>query len=111
MDKITYCFDIDNTICVTGSSGYADSKPDIERIDCINSLYDAGNTIFFLTARGMGRSDNNQKEAYKELYDLTKNQLDSWNVKYHQLFLGKPCADIFVDDRGCLDTDFFSPII
>ena len=111
---MTYCFDIDNTICITEGFGpdcYKDSEPDVDRISLVNDLYDEGHTIFFLTARGMGRTNNNQQEAHKELYTYTKNQLDSWNVKYHQLFLGKPCADLFVDDRGCLDTDFFSPMI
>ena len=31
--------------------------------------------------------------------DFTKKQVDEWNVKYHELLLGKPQYDIFVDDR------------
>ena len=104
-----YCFDIDNTICKTEGVGYTNCTPYKERITHINELYDKGNTIYILTARGMGRTKNNQQEAYNELFDYTKKQLDSWNLKYHELFLGKPCADIFVDDRGCSDSDFFSP--
>ena len=104
---MVYCFDIDNTICRTIGSGYNDCRPHQKRIDHINSLYNEGHTIYFLTARGMGRTNNNQQEAYTELYNLTKNQLHSWDVKYHQLFLGKPCADLFIDDRGIKDIDFF----
>ena len=62
-----------------------------------------------MTARGMGRT-NDQKKAYTEMYDFTKEQLDSWGVKYHQLFLGKPGADLFIDDKGISDSMFFGDL-
>ena len=61
-----------------------------------------------LTARGMGRTDNNQENAINELYSFTKKQLDSWGIKYHRLFLGKPKADMYIDDKGVKDEDFFN---
>jgi protein tyrosine/serine phosphatase len=106
---MTFCFDVDNTLCVTEGSDYRDSTPIKERIDYVNSLYEDGHTIYVLTARGMGSTNNNPIKAYAKYYNLTKEQLDSWNLKYHDLFLGKPCADIFVDDKGSLDSDFFLP--
>ena len=102
-----YCFDIDGTICTHYSGDYNDSKPLLDRISQVNNLYDAGHTIFMLTARGMGRTDNDQIGAYKCLYSFTENQLNTWGVKYHKLFLGKPNADVFVDDKGMKDMDFF----
>ena len=48
----TYCFDIDNTICITKGTDYENSKPIKERIETINTLKDEGNTIIFFTARG-----------------------------------------------------------
>jgi len=30
-----------------------------------------------------------------------------WGCKYHQLFLGKPSGDFYIDDKGINDTDFF----
>ena len=109
MDELrkTYCFDIDGTICYTSGSGYTESVPFTKRISKVNKLYDSGHTIFFLTARGMGRTSNNQSEAIDILYDFTKNQLDSWGVKYHKLFLGKPASDYYIDDKGIHDKDFF----
>ena len=38
---------------------------------------------------------------------LTEQQLEEWGVKYHELLFGKPHADIFIDDKGCKDTDWF----
>ena len=103
-----YAFDIDGTICSHYNGNYTNSKPILERIQIVNRLYDEGNTIFFLTARGMGRTNNDQIGAYKCLYTFTENQLNEWGVKYHQLFMGKPDADIFIDDKGIKDVDFFS---
>jgi ribonucleotide monophosphatase NagD (HAD superfamily) len=105
---MTYVFDIDGTICATNGSDYENSEPMAERIGVVNKLYEQGNTIFFLTARGMGRTLNKQAEAHGLLYDLTLQQLNNWGVKFHRLFLGKPAGDIYVDDRGSKDDAFFA---
>ncbi len=55
----------------------------------------------------MGRHKNNQIKAINSLYELTKEQLDSWGVKYHDLFLGKPQGDLYIDDKGINDKKFF----
>jgi phosphoglycolate phosphatase-like HAD superfamily hydrolase len=104
---MTYVFDIDGTLCYTIGSEYESSVPRQDRIDVVNQLYDEGHTITLLTARGMGRSNNSVAYAYEAYETLTREQLDSWGVKYHQLFLGKPSGDIYVDDKGCKDENFF----
>jgi histidinol phosphatase-like enzyme len=105
---MTYVFDIDGTICYTTGSDYENSVPIKERIDRINVLYDAGNTIVFQTARGMGRSDNCAAFAIAAFKELTEKQLKVWGVKYHDLFLGKPSGDIYIDDKGENDESFFA---
>jgi len=102
-----YCFDIDGTICSHYDGDYINSKPISKRINLVNELYDAGNTIYLLTARGMGRTNNDQIGAYKCMYTMTEKQLEEWGVKYHQLFMGKPDADLFIDDKGMKDDKFF----
>jgi hypothetical protein len=103
-----YVFDIDGTICTKAVDfDYDRSKPIKERISVINKLYDQGNTIIFQTARGMGRFKNDAQKAIDTFYDMTTNQLDEWGVKHHQLFLGKPAGDIYVDDKGVRDRNFF----
>ncbi len=103
-----YVFDIDGTICANANSDYGNSTPIQPRIDKINELYDAGHTIIFQTARGMGRSKNSSAFAYAKFFELTRNQLNKWGVKYHSLFLGKPAGDIYIDDKGIKDEDFFA---
>ena len=56
--------------------------------------------LFFFTARGYVT-----KIDWRE---LTLNQLEEWNVKYHELILGKPNADVYVDDKAINDLDFFN---
>jgi len=109
--KMIYVFDIDGTICakdIFEDGNYTDSRPMKDRIAKINQLYDEGHTIIFQTARGMGRFENNAEKAIEMFYDFTANQLNSWGVKYHQLFLGKPAGSLYIDDKGIKDEDFFA---
>jgi capsule biosynthesis phosphatase len=105
----TYVFDIDGTICTNTEGDYENAIPYLDRIDTINQLYEEGNTVFFNTARGMGRYGNAAGQAYAAFYNLTVKQLNSWGVKYHKLFLGKPSGDSYIDDKGINDEDFFNP--
>jgi len=105
---MTYVVDIDGTICTQSNPNYQDAKPLKDRISTLNDLYFQGNTIIYCTARGMGRTNNDQNDAIALMYDFTKKQLDSWGVKYHMLFLGKPAGDAYIDDKGIRDTDFFN---
>lgn len=103
----TFVIDIDGTICSDSGGEYEKAVPINSRIDSVNKLYDEGNQIIFFTARGMGSSGNDIEAAKEKWFDFTKNQLEEWGVKYHSLFLGKPAADQYVDDKGISPTFFF----
>tara|TARA_Y100000592_G_scaffold91377_1_gene151460 strand:+ start:19475 stop:19801 length:327 start_codon:yes stop_codon:yes gene_type:complete len=103
-----YVFDLDGTLCTNTDGKYKDAKPIQERINKVNKLYDEGNEIIILTARGMGRYKNDCRKAYNHFYTLTKNQLSEWGIKHHDLFLGKPSGDIYIDDKGERDENFFN---
>ena len=106
-----YVIDIDGTICTSGTAEdtrYTEALPIRDIIDKINKLYDDGHTIIYLTARGMGRHKNNADLARKEFYEFTEIQLSLWGCKYHQLFLGKPSGDYYIDDKGVNSDDFFN---
>ena len=104
--NIRYLFDLDNTLCVTqkndkGEWDYNNSKPIEDRIKIVNKLFEDGNYIIVDTARG--------SSSKKDWYDLTKNQLDRFGLKYHELRSGvKYNADIFIDDKGINSELFFS---
>lgn len=107
----TYCFDIDGTICDKPTDrtdgDYGTSIPKEDRISKINKLYDEGHRIIYLTARGMGRFNNRRELAEKEFFNFTWEQLKSWGCKFHELYLGKPASDYYIDDKGVNDGDFF----
>ena len=106
--KKVYVFDIDGTVCTSVNDGdYTNAKPYVNRIKKINDLYEQGNTIIFHTARGMGRHKNVIQLAIDEFYLMTCKQLTNWGVKFHKLFMGKPSGDIYVDDKGINDIEYF----
>ena len=104
---MTYVFDIDVTLCTLTDGDYSAAKPLAKRIEKVNQLYDEGHTIILNTARGMGRNNNDMVKSMLEFYDFTKKQLSDWEIKHHQLFLGKPAGDIYVYDKGINDENFF----
>ncbi len=104
----TFVFDIDGTICTLTEGRYELAKPIINRINLINKLYEEKNIIILHTARGMGRYKNDPVKARSKFYEFTVKQLSQWGVKYHELFLGKPSGDIYVDDKGVNDENFFN---
>ena len=95
-----YCFDLDGTICDTPlrpsdlKPGYLEATPFPFMVEQVNRLYDEGNHIIIMTARGRGSGI--------DWTDWTIKQLDMWGVKYHELepMFHKPTADIFIDDKG-----------
>jgi len=82
--------DIDNTICYTNEGDYPNSKPNYVNISKVNELY-KDHTIIMWTARGTMTGLN--------WFMLTQKQLNEWNVKYHELRMGKPAFDILIDDK------------
>lgn len=104
---LTYCVDIDGTICKNNNNRYENSVPYADRILQINNLYDQGHIIKYFTARGMGRHKDSIILAQKDFFDITYNQLTSWGCKFHSLILGKPSADFYIDDKSINDKEFF----
>jgi len=106
-----YVVDIDGTICTPGKGEgrYTEAVSIPDRIAKINKLYDQGHYIVYLTARGMGRFGNSRMLSHKTFYNFTYDQLRSWGCKFHELHLGKPSGDYYIDDKGVNANEFFSP--
>ena len=95
-----YCFDIDGTICSITDGSYEDAKPFTDRIKLVNRLYAAGNRIIYFTARG--------STTGIDWTEVTKNQLEEWGAKHHELHLGKPHYDVYVGDKALSDKTYFA---
>tara|TARA_R100000008_G_C3474705_1_gene110760 strand:+ start:247 stop:546 length:300 start_codon:yes stop_codon:yes gene_type:complete len=95
-----YYVDIDETICSYGDKReYSLAEPVKENINKINNLYDKGHKIVYWTARG--------STTGIDWTDLTVKQLDKWGAKYHEVKLGKPHYDVFIDDKAINSEVFF----
>lgn len=85
-------FDIDGVIAeLRADHDYSQVGPRKDVIKNINRLYDAGNEIILLTARGY--------KTGKDWKQLTADCLKEWGLKYHELHFGKPNADFYIDDK------------
>lgn len=93
-----YCFDIDGTICSNTNGEYQKAIPRQFMIDKVNQLYDSGHGISFFTARG--------STSGIDWNEFTEAQLKGWGVKFHKLILGKPHADIYIDDKSIHPVDW-----
>lgn len=75
----------------------AEEKPTFERPlakpiagakKSVNSLFEEGHTIVLYSARSWSE------------YLMTENWLKKNGIKYHQLIMGKPVGDVWIDDRA-----------
>ena len=97
-------FDLDDVLCFrtsneTGIDKYHTCYPNNEMIEIVNKYYDSGATIKIYTARGMTIFGGDVNKIYSNLYNLTLNQLKNWNVKFHELVMGKLHYDLLIDDK------------
>lgn len=92
--------DIDNTITNTQGCDYENAIPLYDRIKKINKLYDEDHIIVYWTARGSGTG--------KQWFQLTYHQLVSWKAKFHELRMGKPVFDLFIDDKAFNSENYFN---
>ena len=101
--------DIDDTICYyenidkTKKMDYSQAKPYMGRISKINKLVDHGHKIVYWTARGT--------VTQKLWFNITYEQLKSWGCKFHELHMGKPAYDLFIDDKNINSEEYFKDII
>lgn len=81
--------DLDGTIC-TEERTYSRSlaKPKKGAVKSVNALYDQGHIIIIYSAR-----------TWME-FEMTVAWLKTNKIKYHQLVLGKPVGDVWIDDRA-----------
>lgn len=95
------CVDIDETLTIKKGPDYTkDSLPDKPMIKLVNQLYAQGHDIILYTARKMESSGHNVGKAMAQAGPNTFKWLTKHNVKYHEIFFGKPNADVYIDDKA-----------
>lgn len=108
----TIAFDLDDVICsrdlrtdTEDPTKYLQCRPNQNVINTINYLYKNNYKICIYTARGMNYFKENKLEIYNNVFNITKNQLNDWGLKYHQLVMGKIFYDLFIDDKAINSRD------
>ena len=98
-----FVFDIDGVIAkLQPKNEYHLAEPDREMIRAINQLYDMGNRIILLTARGYVTGI--------DWRSITEKQLKEWGLNYHELYFGKPNADYYIDDK-MIDMNYLKDLL
>lgn len=87
-----YCFDIDGTLCSNTDGDYGNAMPFYDVIAMVNQLVAEGHRVLLYTARGATTG--------LDWRELTERQLKEWGVNHQGLFMGKPTADIYIDDKA-----------
>ncbi len=88
----TFVIDIDGVLAtLTPANDYRLAGPLAQTIAAVNALYDRGHRIILFTARGSATGI--------DWTQTTREQLQHWGVRHHELRFGKPAGDYYVDDR------------
>ena len=81
--------DIDGTICNEGPpSERPSARPLVGAVEAVNRFVDQGHTVVLWTGRGWDE------------YPMTKKWLDDHGFRYAQILMGKPIANLIIDDRS-----------
>lgn len=103
--------DFDGTLALGDTSDINKMSPNLKLVSLINQMYNDGNTIKIVTARGC-KSCSNIKERNKKYYNIISKWLKKHNINYHELSFNKEYADVYIDDRGynIKDTLFYDKL-
>jgi capsule biosynthesis phosphatase len=98
--KYRFCFDLDNTLVSYPkiSGDYSSVEPIKRVINFSNFLYDQGHTIIIHTARRMRTHGGNVGRVQADISKITFDTLDKFDIKYHEIYFGKPYAQFYIDD-------------
>lgn len=96
------CIDLDGTICNFRKQGqtYADVLPLPGAKEQIDALKQQGHTIIIHTARNMQTQGHNVGKVLKNVGKITLDWLEQHDIKYDEIYFGKPNADVTIDDRS-----------
>tara|TARA_B100000131_G_C18121591_1_gene613106 strand:- start:4144 stop:4476 length:333 start_codon:yes stop_codon:yes gene_type:complete len=96
-----FVIDIDDTISEWDwDRDYLNFVPKPDTINKINELYDNGHYIILFTARGMMSAKGNLDDINNRIRPPLEQWLINNNVKHHELIMGKPAGDYYIDDKN-----------
>jgi capsule biosynthesis phosphatase len=99
-EKYRFCFDLDNTLVTYPEidGDYTSVKPIQRTINFLNFLHSQGHTIIIYTARRMKTHSSNVGKVQSDIGKITFETLDKFEIKYDEIYFGKPYAHFYIDD-------------
>lgn len=89
--------DIDGTLARTKELDYEAAEVIPDAAARVRQLYEDGHYIIILTGRGSGT------DKYRW---LTEQQLNEWEIPYHEIRMGVKDWDMLIDDRALSAEDW-----
>ena len=80
--------DFDGTLALGDTNDITKMHPNLKLVNLLNQMYEDGNYIKIVTARGCKSCSNIQERENKYNIIITK-WLTTYNVKYHELSFNK----------------------
>lgn len=90
--------DFDGTLALGDTASIPTMKPNISLINILNKMYNDGNIINIVTARG-SKSCKTFEDRRKKYFKIIQSWLEENKVKYHNISFFKEYADIYFDDK------------
>lgn len=96
------CIDIDGTLCEIRQEHqhYSEVKPFPGAAERLRQLRAEGHYIILATARHMRTCQGNVGMVMARQGKTLLEWLDTHGFEYDELWLGKPEADVYIDDRA-----------
>jgi tRNA A-37 threonylcarbamoyl transferase component Bud32 len=103
--------DFDGTLALGDTNDITKMIPNLKIVNLLNQMYEDGNYIKIVTARGC-KSCSTIQERENKYSDIITKWLTTYNIKYHELSFNKEYGDIYIDDRGynIQDTIYYSKL-
>lgn len=100
--KQRFCFDLDSTLLTLPrvEGDYTTCQGIYKNIYMVRLLYDLGHTIIIYTARRMKTHEGNVGAAMRDIGRITFDTLEEFQIPYHEIYFGKPYADVYIDDKS-----------
>lgn len=91
--------DFDGTLALGDTSSIPEMKPNTSLISILNEMYEDGNEINIVTARG-SKSCKSFEERREKYLEVIKSWLEYNRVNYNRISFFKEYADIYFDDKS-----------
>jgi len=88
----TFVIDVDGTLCSNTNGSYEAALPFEDAIESVKLIFENGGRVILFTARG--------STTGIDWRGLTESQMKKWGVPFHELILGKPFGDYYIDDKA-----------